>query len=102
MNIADLTNPETNPIPEEVQDLVAALIEGRVRSFFCVAELENAEGETEWIEGFEIDMDGHESDDRAFIGAVSMAHVALVQDLLGHEIHVHIGGDDEDDDDADE
>lgn len=99
MNIADLTNPDTNPLPEEVKDLVAALIEGRVRSMFLVAEIEDSDSDTSWIEGYSVHMDEHESDIRAFVGAVTLNLDELKQDIVGGEFTINIEGMD---DDADE
>ena len=92
MNIADLTNPNTNPLPEEAQDLVAALIEGRVRSMFLVAEIEGHDGETGWIEGYSVHMDEHVSDVRAFVGAVTLNLDEIKQAVIDGEFDI----DDED------
>lgn len=77
MQIADLANPATNPIPEEAQELVAALLEGRVKSLAVVAEIEAPGGKVEWINDYWIDMDEHSSDRRGLIGTVHM----LVHDM---------------------
>lgn len=93
MNIADLTNPDTNPLPEEAQALVAALLEGRVRSMFLVAEVEEADGQTAWIEGYGAHMDDHVSDIRAFVGAVTLNLDEPKADIIDGELEID---DDED------
>lgn len=96
MNIADLVNPETNPLPEEVKDLVAALLEGRVRSMFLVAEIEDADSDTAWIEGYSLHMDDHESDIRGFVGAVTLNLDEMKQDIVGGAFTIELDdGDDE-------
>lgn len=85
LKVTDMTNPACNPLPEELQDLVAALLEGRVRSMFLVAEMVEPDGETAWIEGFELNMEGHESNHRAFIGAVTLNLDELKQGILDDE-----------------
>lgn len=82
MQIADLTNPSTNPLPEEVQELVAALLEGRVRSMFLVAEIEESDGDTAWLEGSIINMDEHQSDVRAFVGSITLNLDELKQEII--------------------
>lgn len=82
IRVTDLTNPATNPLPEEVQDLVAALLEGRVKSMFLVAELVDHDGQPSWIEGSDLNMDEHESDQRAFVGAIALTLDELKQDIL--------------------
>lgn len=77
MNIADLTNPATNPLPEEVQSLVAALIEGRVHSLAILAETTGTDGEPDWIAGFSLDMDDNETDEVSFVGAVALLQKAI-------------------------
>lgn len=99
IQVADLTNPATNPLPEEVQDLVGAMLEGRVRSLFIVAEIEDADGLTDWIEGYSLDMDEHESDERAFVGAVTMVREALMSSIQPQEFVIHFNEDDNDDND---
>lgn len=96
MQIADLINPNTNPLPEEVQELVAALLEGRVKSMFLVAELVDHDGQPSWIEGCDLNMDDHESDQRAFVGAVTITLDELKQDLLDGAYLDEVMDDDED------
>lgn len=107
--VTDMTNPACNPMPEEVQDLVAALLEGRVKSMFLVAELVEPDGETAWIEGFELNMDEHQSNQRAFIGAVTLNLDELKQGIIeGEFVDIELDDDElnpgldssEDDDDA--
>lgn len=97
MQIADLTNPDTNPLPEEARDLVAALLEGRVRSMFLVAEVEDEDGETSWIEGYGAHIEDHVSDLRGFVGAVTLNLDELKRDIINGDMDVDI--DDEEDDD---
>lgn len=80
--IVDLLNPNTNPLPDEAQQLVAALLEGRVRSLFLVAEIEEADGDTAWLEGSLLNMDEHQSDIRAFIGSITLNLDELKQDVI--------------------
>lgn len=72
MKLTDIANPQTNPIPEEAQDLVAALLEGRVKSLAIVAEIEEADGQTSWMNDYWIDLDEHTTDRRGFVGTVHM------------------------------
>lgn len=96
IRVTDLTNPATNPLPEEVQDLVSALLEGRVKSMFLVAEMVDHDGQPSWIEGCDINMDDHESDQRAFVGAVDLALAELKQDILdGAYLDVELEDDDQ-------
>ena len=97
MHIADLTNPNTNPLPEEVRDLVAALIEGRVHSLAILAEISDENGDQGWIEGFTLDMDDNQSDDYAFLGALGLLH-RQVQDEIAPMFLMQVRGEDEDDD----
>lgn len=97
MNLADLTNPETNPLPHEARDLVAALIEGRVRSMFLVAEIEDADSDTAWIEGYTMNMDGHQTDVRSFVGAVQLNLDELKSDIV-NGVFIELDDDDTDDD----
>lgn len=103
MNIADLTNPETNPLPDEVKDLVAALLEGRVHSLLILAELSDQDGEQEWIEGFTLDMDENLSDDYGFLGHLNLLQRQIQDDIEAPSLMIHIRtdntGDDDDDDD---
>ena len=96
MHIADLTNPETNPIPVEVQELTAALLEGRVRSLFIVAEIDGPD-ETEWIEGYSLDMDDHITNQRAFVGAIQMNFLELQNGIIEPQMTVTIRKQDDDD-----
>ena len=80
--IVDLLNPNTNPLPDEAQQLVAALLEGRVRSMFLVAEIEEADGSAAWLEGSLVNMDEHQSDIRAFIGSITLNLDELKQDVI--------------------
>lgn len=95
--LADLTNPDTNPLPDETKLLVAALLEGRVKSLFLVAEIENEDGESEWLEGYELDMDDHETDDRAFVGAVVLAYQAMINEMTPQQIRIQIRNQEDDD-----
>lgn len=80
--IVDLLNPNTNPLPDEAQQLVSALLEGRVRSMFLVAEIEEADGDAAWLEGSLVNMDEHQSDIRAFIGSITLNLDELKQDVI--------------------
>lgn len=80
--IVDLLNPNTNPLPDEAQQLVAALLDGRVRSMFLVAEIEESDGSTAWLEGSLVNMDEHQSDIRAFIGSITLNLDELKQDVI--------------------
>ena len=80
--IVDLLNPNTNPLPDEAQQLVAALLEGRVRAMFLVAEIEEADGDTAWLEGSLVNMDEHQSDIRAFIGSITLNLDELKRDVI--------------------
>ena len=80
--LVDLLNPDTNPLPDEAQQLVAALLEGRVRSMFLVAEIEEADGDTAWLEGSLVNMDEHQSDIRSFIGSITLNLDELKQDVI--------------------
>ena len=96
MKITDFSNPATNPLPDEVRDLVAALIEGRVHSLAILAEITDEDGDLAWITGFQLDMDDNESNDFAFSGALGILH-RQVQDAIDaptFEIEIE---DDEDD-----
>lgn len=106
VTITDLVNPNTNPLPDEARDLVAALLEGRVRSMFLIAEIEGQDGETEWLEGYGVHMEGQESDTRAFVGAISLnfeeVKQAILDDALIKDIAEGFGGlDDSEDDEED-
>jgi hypothetical protein len=94
MNLADLTNPDTNPLPEEVQDLVAALLEGRVHSLAIVAEITDEVGDSAWIRGFSLDMDENESDDLAFLGSLGLMYRQVQDEVCMPEVRLRL--DDED------
>lgn len=84
----------------EVQDLVAALIEGRVHSLMIVAEVTDENGNKDWIKGFDLDMDENVSDDFAFVGAVTMALRELQDEIMMSDFEVSdfdLGDDDDDD-----
>ena len=99
MNLADLTNPATNPLPEEVQDLVATLLEGRVHSLMIVAEFTVSEGNQGWIRGFSLDMDDNESDAYGFLGHINMMTRQIQDDIETPQLSITIKGDDDDTDD---
>lgn len=99
LKVTDLTNPETNPIPEQAQELVAALLEGRVKSLFVVAEVSAPGDTTEWIEMYETDVDDHITDDRAFVGAVTQMYQSLLSDMNPVQLMIQVGGEEPDDDD---
>ena len=98
MNLTDFTNSNTNPLPDEARDLVAALIEGRVRSMFLVAEIDNPDGRTAWIEGYSMNMDDHTTDIRSFVGAVQLNLDELKSDIVNGVIVAIEDGDDDDED----
>lgn len=100
--LTDLTNPATNPLPDEVQALVAALLEGRVHSLAIVAEVSDAHGLRDWIEGFDLDMDGNESDGYGFIGALSMMLREAQDELMDTRVTVVMDDDDDDDEEGEE
>lgn len=79
--ITDLVNPDPNPLPNEVKELVAALLEGRVHSLAIIAEVTKTDGEKDWLQGFSMDMDDNESDDYGFVGTLSMI-LKRVQDYI--------------------
>jgi hypothetical protein len=104
MNITDMTNPDANPIPEEAQALVAALLEGRVKSLAVVAEIEDADGQASWINEYWIDLDEHSSDRRGFIGTMHMLVHDMTdginfeeQELIEVDLSDFLDGDDDDD-----
>lgn len=101
MNIADLTNPATNPLPEEVQELVAALIEGRVHSLAILAEITYPDGDTDWMTCLSLDMDNNESDELGFIGAMTMLQREVIQMIDPPTIRIITRSDEEDNDDSD-
>lgn len=98
MNL-DLTNPETNPLPEEVQTLTRLLLEGRVASLAICAEVLGEDGETEWLEGYLLDMDDLESDTRAFAGSLGLLHQRVQEELIGPKtLTIRIQNNDDDGD----
>jgi len=96
--IADLTNPATNPLPEQAQELVRYLLEGRVASLLICAEVIEADGSTSWIEGFCLDMDGNQTNRRAFAGSVDLLHRDLADELTFDTVTIEVGLDDDEDD----
>lgn len=100
--IADLTNPATNPLPEQAQELVRYLLEGRVASLLICAEVIEADGSTSWIEGFCLDMDGNRTHRRAFAGSVDLLHRELAKELRYDTITIQIGTDADDDTEDDD
>lgn len=102
MQIADLTNPNTNPLPMEVQELVAALIEGRVHSLAIVAEITNHEGECEWLTGYSFDMDENETDEMGFLGAIALMQRKVANEIDTPVIRISIIRPDDDDEAEDE
>jgi len=101
MKLTDITNPATNPLPEEVQDLVAALIEGRVHSLAILAEITDEDGDAAWITGFQLDMDDNESNDFAFSGALGILHRQVQDAIDTPTFEIELGDDDNDDDEND-
>jgi hypothetical protein len=106
IKIADITNPDTNPIPEEAQELVAALLEGRVKSLAVVAEIQEQDGSTGWINEYWIDLEEHTSDRRGFVGTMHMVVHDMTeginfdeQEVIEIDMDDLFGGDDEGDDD---
>lgn len=101
--IADLTNPSTNPLPVQAQELVRYLLEGRVASLFLIAEVVEPDGKTDWIEGYSVDLDGNDTNRRAFAGAVDLLHRELADELQYDTVTIQIGiGSDDDDDEEQE
>lgn len=96
MKTFNLTNPETNPLPEEVQALVAALLEGRVHTLAILAEVSDAHGQRDWIEGFDMDMDGNETDEYGFVGALSMMLREVQDEVSNTEVSMILDDEDED------
>lgn len=99
MNFADLTNPETNPLPEEVQDLVAALLEGRVHTLMILAEFTDEDGEQGWIRGYSLDMDENESDAYGFLGHLSILSRQIQDEVETPTLDITIRGNDDDSED---
>ena len=99
MKVADLVNPAINPLPEEVQDLVAALIEGRVHSLAILAEITDADGNTDWLQGYSLDMDENISDELAFVGALGLMLKEIQEAIAPQNLTLHIKREDDDDDD---
>jgi len=99
-NLTSPTDPQTNPLPEEVQALVAALLEGRVHSLAIVAGVVDEHGERDWIEGFSLDMDGHETDDYGFVGALAMLLKNVQEEIEAPEFVLAVDDDDDDGEEA--
>jgi hypothetical protein len=71
----DLTNPECNPLPEQLQQLVQLMLDGRVSTLAILAEVKQDDQHTlGWINMFETDIDDSESDVPALIG-----HLQILQ-----------------------
>ena len=98
MNIADLTNPDTNPLPEEVRELVAALIEGRVHSLLILAEITDESGEASIHSMYELDMDENISNEFAFVGALGLLHRQVQEEIDPPTFRIQITGSPDDDD----
>jgi len=96
MKLADLTNPDTNPLPEEVRELVAALIEGRVHSLLILAEITDDSGEASIHSMYELDMDENISNEYAFVGALGLLHRQVQEEIDPPTFRIH---DDDTDDD---
>lgn len=80
--------------------LVAALLEGRVKSLAIVAEIIDTDGSPVWIQDYELDMEEHTSDLRGFVGAMTMLHKEVLDDASQAEFILDmLDGDDGDGDD---
>ena len=99
MKLADLTNPQTNPLPEEVQDLVAALLEGRVHTLMILAEFRDENGDQGWIRGYSLDMDDNDSDAYGFLGHLNIMTRQIQDEIETPELSITIRGSDDDTDD---
>ena len=100
MKLADLTNPDTNPLPEEVRELVAALIEGRVHSLLILAEITDDTGEASIHSMYELNMDENISNEYAFVGALGLLHRQVQEEINPPTFRIQItGGSDDDTDD---
>ena len=99
MKLADLTNPDTNPLPEEVRELVAALIEGRVHSLLILAEITDDTGEASIHSMYELDMDENISNEYAFVGALGLLHRQVQEEIDPPTFRIQITGGSNDDED---
>lgn len=103
MQIADLTNPNTNPLPDEVKELVAALLEGRVHSLAILAEITDHEGDRDWLTCYSMDMDDNETDEIGFVGAMTMLQRQIIEAIDPTEIRIiQISKPDDNEDDVDD
>lgn len=98
--LTDLTNPATNPLPDEVKELVAALLEGRVHSLAIVAEVKTPDGDMDWLQGYNMNMDDNLSNDYGFVGALAMM-LKRVQNHIEEEDFIIELMDDDDEEDED-
>ena len=99
MKLADLTNPDTNPLPEEVRELVAALIEGRVHSLLILAEITDDTGEASIHSMYELDMDENISNEYVFVGALGLLHRQVQEEIDPPTFRIQITGGSDDDED---
>lgn len=83
MKVTDFFNPETNPIPEEMQQLIQLFLEGRVATWALAVEIKaDSENTYGWLLDWDVNVDDHESDAAGLIGYLEI----LKREVMRSEI----------------
>lgn len=96
-----LNHIDASALPDEVRDLIGALIEGRVATLMLIAEIKEPDGQSAWIQDVSINMDGNDSNMRAAVGTLEIVKDEVMSlTLFGDDdIEMPVGDPDDDDDD---